>query len=171
MSITLCYTSRKGWHIKAYDLVVLGAGASALMLVSQLCKKGFKNIAVIDHNPKIGMKIKISGGGKCNVTNEDVTQDNYLGSSEFVTSVLQRYTPTHLLKYLQERNVVPKIRSLGQYFCSKDADEVIGALKKDTQGVSFLLSHKILEVSREDDGSYSVHTDREKISAKHLVIV
>ena len=148
----------------------MGAGASALMLVSQLCKKGFKNIAVIDHNPKVGMKIKISGGGKCNVTNEEVSHDNYLGESEFVSSVLQRYTPAQLLEYLKERNVVPKIRSLGQYFCTKDADEVIDALKKETQGVSFLLSYKIDDVSLQENGLYHINTDREMISAKQLVI-
>lgn len=140
------------------------------MLVSQLCQKGFKHIAVIDHNPKIGMKIKISGGGKCNVTNEDVSHNNYLGNSEFVASVLQRYTPAQLLHYLKQRGVVPKIRSLGQYFCMKDAEEVIGALKKDTQGVSFLLSHEIQDVFLEDNGHYQIYTNKGKINAKYLVI-
>ena len=139
-----------------------------MMLSSQLCRKGFKNIALIDHNPKVGMKIKISGGGKCNVTNADVSKENYLGESDFVSTVLQAYTPEQLLEYLKKREVIPKIRSLGQYFCTKDADEVINALKHDAKCASFLLSHKIIDIDKKDE--YFVVTDKGRIRAKHLVI-
>ena len=110
---------KRGADIKSYNLVILGAGASGLMLGSQLVEKGFEDLVIIDHNPRIGMKIKVSGGGKCNVTNEVVNHDNYLGESAFVASVLQRYRPSQLLEFLKQRGVRPKIRSLGQYFCKK----------------------------------------------------
>lgn len=168
LTIRVCYTSKKGVSIKVHDVVILGAGASGLMLASRLSKKGLKDIVVIDHNPKIGMKIKISGGGKCNVTNVDVSKENYLGESEFVSSVLSRYTPSELLNFLKEKGVVPKIRSLGQYFCQKSADEVIFALADDIPDRSFLLSHKILTLGKKD--CYIVHTDRGEIRGKALVI-
>ncbi len=139
------------------------------MLASQLCKRGVKDIAVIDHNPRVGMKIKVSGGGKCNVTNQDVSEDNYLGESTFIRSVLQKYTPSELLKFLKHRGVVPKIRSFGQYFCQKSADEVIDVLKHDAQCAKFFLSHKILRVDKEKD-EYRISTDKQKIVAKHLVV-
>jgi predicted Rossmann fold flavoprotein len=154
--------------IKSYDLVILGAGASALMLASYLSQKGCRNILLIDHNPKPGQKIKISGGGKCNVTNEEVSEDNYLGEPGFVASVLSRYTPQQLLDFLKQKGVVPKIRSLGQYFCTKSADEVIGALRKDIKTADFLLSHEIIDVVK--DEAYTIHTDKTKVKAKHLVI-
>lgn len=138
------------------------------MLASRLNKKAFTDILIVDHNPKIGMKIKISGGGKCNVTNENVDENNYLGDSGFVSSVLQRYTPKQLLKFLKSKGVVPRIRSLGQYFCKKSADEVIEALAQDIPKRQFLLSHKILDISYED--GFIVTTDKTKIKAKHLVI-
>jgi len=148
--------------------VILGAGASGLMVASQLYSKGFKDILIVDHNPKIGMKIKVSGGGKCNVTNEKVSEDNYLGESSFVKGVLQRYTPQELLAFLKTKNVLPSIRSLGQYFCKKSADEVINALKSDIPQGAFLLSHELKSLSFEDD--FIIQTDKKTLKAKHLVI-
>lgn len=139
------------------------------MLASQLCKRGIKDIVIIDHNPRVGMKIKVSGGGKCNVTNKDVSEDNYLGESGFVRSVLREYTSSELLTFLKERGVVPKIRSFGQYFCQKSADEVIDVLKADAQCAKFLLSHKVLSVDKEK-AEYLITTDKQKITAKHLVV-
>ena len=139
------------------------------MLAAQLCKKGAKGIALVDHNPRVGMKIKVSGGGKCNVTNQDVSEDNYLGESGFVRSVLQRYTPSELLDFLKERGVIPKVRSFGQYFCKKSADEVLDVLKADAQCATFLLTHKVVGINKVTD-EYHITTDKGKIVAKHLVI-
>ena len=165
----ILYFTKRILGIKSHEVVILGAGASALMLTAQLCKRGVRDIAVLDHNPRVGMKIKISGGGKCNVTNKEVSADNYLGESTFVKEVLQRYTPDKLLSYLEKRGVIPKIRSLGQYFCQKSADEVINALKKDAECAKFFLSYKVKGVEKSDEG-YIVHTDKGKISSKYLVI-
>lgn len=159
---------KQGERIKSYNLVILGAGASGLMLGSQLFEKGVEDFAIIDHNPQVGMKIKVSGGGKCNVTNEIVNEDNYLGESAFVKTVLQRYKPCELLDFLKERGVIPTIRSLGQYFCKKSADEVISALVQKIPQKSLLLSHKIQSI--EKNGDFIIQTDKTKISAKHLVI-
>jgi len=138
------------------------------MLGAQLVKKGFKDFVILDHNPQVGMKIKVSGGGKCNVTNETVSEDNYLGEQSFVRSVLQRYTPVQLLAFLKERGVNPKIRSLGQYFCKKSADEVINALIQHIPKNTLLLSQKIFSIKKDED--FIVQTDKVNISAKHLVI-
>lgn len=159
---------KQGERIKSYNLVILGAGASGLMLGSQLLEKGVEDFVIIDHNPQVGMKIKVSGGGKCNVTNEIVNEDNYLGESAFVKTVLQRYRPCELLDFLKERGVIPTIRSLGQYFCKKSADEVISALVQKIPQKSLLLSHKIQSI--EKNGDFIIQTDKTKISAKHLVI-
>lgn len=140
------------------------------MLASRLSQQGFKNIALIDHNPSIAMKIKVSGGGKCNVTNAQVSAENYLGNSAFVSAVLARYTPLELLSFLKEKGVVPKIRSLGQYFCQKSAEEVIGALHRESRDADFFLSHKLLDLSLDTSDSYIVHTDKAEFRAKHLVI-
>ncbi len=139
------------------------------MLAAQLCKKGVKGVALVDHNPRVGMKIKISGGGKCNVTNENVSEDNYLGEAGFVGSVLKRYSPSDLLAFLKEEGVIPKIRSLGQYFCTKSADEVINVLRNQAQCTKLLLSHKIISVEKNADEFY-IQTDKTTLLAKHLVV-
>ncbi len=149
--------------------MILGAGASGLMLATQLFEKGVKDILILDHNPKVGMKLKVSGGGKCNVTNEDVSEDNYYGDKEFVKSVLHRYSPMELLSFLKRKGVVPKIRSLGQYFCQKSADEVINALKQSIPENSIRLSRKVHAVRLHEKG-YLIQTDKEEFATKHLVI-
>ena len=138
------------------------------MLATQLYAKGFDDIVIIEHNPRIAMKIKVSGGGKCNVTNEKVDEDNYLGEDGFLKKVLSSYTPKELLNFLNARNVHPSIRSLGQYFCKKSADEVINALQIGIPKKAFLLSRKVLSVEKKDD--YIIHTDKGDIQAEHLVI-
>ncbi len=172
-TITLCYNlkdgdTQKGKRIKSHDLVILGAGASGLMLGTQLFERGFDDFVIIDHNAQSGMKIKVSGGGKCNVTNESVSEDNYLGEPGFVKAVLNRYTPAQLLDFLKHKGVFPKIRSLGQYFCKKSADEVIGALSSTLPPKALLLSQKILDV--EKDTGFTVKTDKMQIHCRHLVV-
>jgi predicted Rossmann fold flavoprotein len=159
---------KKGEIIKTYDVIVLGAGASALMLVSQLCKQGFNNVLVLEHNAEVGMKIKVSGGGKCNVTNEKVDENNYLGDNTFVKTVLDAYSPAELLAFLKAEGVEPKVRSLGQYFCKKSADEVINVFKKKSECVKIVLNEKVLEVTKEE--FFTVKTQGRTFQAKKLVI-
>lgn len=89
-----------------YDVAIIGAGASGLMLASQL--KNLK-ICLIDTNEMIGAKIKVSGGGKCNITNKNVSSEHYLGCKEFVQTVLESFDNQALLKFLNQNNVSPKI--------------------------------------------------------------
>jgi len=138
------------------------------MIGSKLYENGFKDFVIVDHNPRIGMKVKVSGGGKCNVTNENVTENNYLGNETFVKNVLQRYTPKELLDFLKSKNVIPKIRSLGQYFCQKSADEVIHALSSRLPKSVFLLSEKIKSVAHNE--GFIIQTDKTSIRAEYLVV-
>ena len=172
LTISLCYTflikKNEGQTIHTHKLIILGAGASGLMLATELYAKGFDDIIIIEHNPRIAMKIKVSGGGKCNVTNEEVNADNYLGETSFVKNVLRAYTPKELLAFLNQRKVYPSIRSLGQYFCKKSADEVINALQMGISKEAFLLSRKVLSVEKNEH--YKIHTDKGIVQAEHLVI-
>ena len=74
-----------------YELVIIGAGASGLMAASQSNKK---NICIIDANKKIGAKIKISGGAKCNISNKFMSTNSFLGDSLFVQEVLDKFDET-----------------------------------------------------------------------------
>ena len=72
-----------------YDIAIIGAGTSGLMSASWLPDR---SIAIIDTNSKIGLKILASGGGKCNITNQNVTYKNYLGDKEFIEKALNNFT-------------------------------------------------------------------------------
>jgi len=75
--------------MKIYDVVILGAGASGLMCASHLNKR--LSVAMVETNPKIAQKLKISGGGKCNITNVSVSEKNFDGDREFISSVLDGF--------------------------------------------------------------------------------
>src|SRR5690606_11741634 len=92
--------------LMVYDVAIIGAGASGLMLAAQLKDL---NICLIDTNETIGAKIKVSGGGKCNITNKYVNSEHYLGCKEFVQTVLDGFDNQALLKFLNQNGVTPKI--------------------------------------------------------------
>lgn len=108
--------------MKIYDVLILGAGASSLMCASHLDKKF--SVAIVDVNGKIAVKLKISGGSKCNVTNVEVSEYNYDGDSEFISNVLDSFSKEDLLNYLRTNGVEPVIRKDCYYFCKDSSDEI-----------------------------------------------
>ena len=150
-----------------YDIAIIGAGASGLMLASQIKNK---KVILIDSNAKIGEKIKVSGGAKCNITNEYVKNSNYLGNPEFVETILNQYTKDDLLKFLNKNGVNPKINAKlvkGTYFCN-NSQEVITMFSKLITHVELQLNTKVDKV--EYTNKFIVHTSRGKIEANKLVV-
>lgn len=140
------------------------------MLASSLDKKEFKNICLIDTNAKVGAKIKISGGAKCNITNELVTEKNYLGDRSFVKELLKNYTKDDLLKFLNKNNVFPKLNPKivkGTYFCNSSQD-VVDMFTKLTTHVKKYLNTKVVDV--EHNKVFKIKTANGTIEAKKLVV-
>ncbi|MDD4328529.1 MAG: aminoacetone oxidase family FAD-binding enzyme [Aliarcobacter sp.] len=153
-----------------YDIAIIGAGASALMLASNLDKKKFENICIIDTNAKIGSKIKVSGGAKCNITNELVTASNYLGDREFVAELLEKFSKNELLAFLNKNGVFPKINPKivkGTYFCNSSQD-VIDMFTKLTTHVKKYLNTTVLDI--DFDKHFKIKTDSKTIEAKKVVV-
>jgi predicted Rossmann fold flavoprotein len=151
--------------LNSFDIVIIGAGASGLMFAS---KYKDRDIAIIDANQDIAQKIKISGGGRCNITNQNVSVDNYLGEKEFVDSVLESFTPDDLLDFLQQRECNPIIRKDGQYFCKESSSEIINIFKKEIKDLKLFLDTRVLSVKKDD--KFIIKTNREEFTAKRLVI-
>ncbi len=149
----------------SYDLAIVGAGASGLMVAS---KYQNLNIAIIESNSKIARKIKISGGGRCNVTNSSVTANNYLGDASFISPILANFTQSDLLDFLNTNGCFPKIRKSGQYFCIRSSEEVIDILTKQTDKATFFLNTIVKEVTKDDE--FIIKTDKQEIRAKKLVV-
>lgn len=148
-----------------YDLVIVGAGASGLMVASRY--KDMK-IAVVDKNSKIAQKIKISGGGRCNITNSNVSEKNYLGNPTFVKEILDSYDQNRLLSFLKDRGCVPVLEKDSQYFCKNSSDEIINIFKNEVSNCSFFLNQSVIQITKKDN--FTIKTDRETLEAKSVVV-
>ncbi|MFV7789772.1 NAD(P)/FAD-dependent oxidoreductase [Aliarcobacter lanthieri] len=148
----------------------MGAGASGLMFASNLDKKKYQNICLIESNNKIGQKIKVSGGAKCNITNNFVTKNNYLGEESFVQNILENFSKDDLLKFLNKNKVFPKINEKivkGTYFCNSSQD-VIDMFSFLTTHIKKYLDTKVLDL--DFDTNFKIKTSRGVIEAKKVVV-
>lgn len=129
-----------------------------------------KKIAIIESNAKIGQKIKISGGAKCNITNENVSFKNYLGDKEFVKNSLDFFSNKDLLSFLNKNGVYPKVNPKivkGTYFCNSSQD-VIDMFTKLTSHTKKFLNTKVIDVKY--DKEFLVNTSKGLIKAKNLIV-
>jgi predicted flavoprotein YhiN len=107
------------------DIIIIGAGASALMLASLLPEN---SAVIIESNAKPGAKILISGGGKCNITNAYMGSEYYVGDSTFVEASIDFFDERSLLSWLEDRQLIPVLRKEHQYFCQDSAKELLNVL-------------------------------------------
>lgn len=154
--------------MKHFDVIILGAGAGGLMCAAQLAEKTSLKIAIIEGNSKPALKLKASGGGKCNLTNVEVDASHFLGNESLVSNALRAFSKEALLEYFHNGGLRPVIRKERYYFCPKSSDEVISILLGRSRGCEMLLGHKILSVA--GNAPFVVTTDKEKFSAQNIVV-
>jgi predicted Rossmann fold flavoprotein len=152
--------------MKKFDVLILGGGASGLMCAAWLNQNSSLHVGIIEVNSKLAQKLKISGGGKCNITNVDVSKEHFLGDGDFVDAVLKEFSKENLLNFLQKRGLKPVIRKNRYYFCPKSSDEIINILKKDALKTQMILNEKILSVK----DSFTIKTDKSTYQANNLVV-
>ena len=156
--------------MKAFDAVVLGAGAAGMMCALQAGRRG-RRVALIDHSPKIGMKILISGGGRFNFTNTGAGPSNYLSSNpSFCRSVLARFTPDQFIQMVRDNGIAFHEKKLGQLFCDGSAKLIVDMLTRECRGsgAEFFAPHRVERVDKAE--GFQVTTDREVFSAPSLVV-
>ncbi len=151
-----------------YDILILGAGAGGLMCAAQLREKTNFKIAVVEGNSRPALKLKASGGGKCNLTNVEVDETHFLGDETLVAHALSVFSKEALLNYFYNGGLRPVIRKERYYFCPKSSDEVIAILLGRSSGSDLLLGHKILSMS--GNNPFNVITDKGTFSAKKVVV-
>jgi len=152
------------------DVVIIGAGASGMMCAIESGKRG-RSVLVIDHADKIGKKIRISGGGRCNFTNINTHSTNYLSNNpHFCKSALSRFAPRDFISLLEKHGIKYEERDLGQLFCQGSAEEIIRMLEKESNdsGVEIILNCHIMYVKKED--SFIISTDHGIFESESLVI-
>jgi predicted Rossmann fold flavoprotein len=115
----------------SYDVVVLGAGAAGMMCAAQAGKRGRK-VLLLDHGEKVGRKILISGGGRCNFTNIHAKAENFLSENpHFAKSALARYTPADFVALVQRHGIKFHEKTLGQLFCDDSARQIVAMLERE----------------------------------------
>lgn len=157
--------------LKKYDCIIVGAGAAGLMCALTASARGRKTL-LLERNEKPGAKILISGGGRCNFTNETAHAGAYLSQNpHFAKSALSRYGPAEFLELLASHQVTWHEKTLGQLFCDQRAARILEVLLEECTrgGVRLEAGVDIETVSSEQDG-YRLTSSKGEFLAPKLVL-
>jgi predicted Rossmann fold flavoprotein len=162
-------SSASSSSVKCFDALIVGGGAAGLMCAIEAGKRG-RRVAVIEHAERLGKKILISGGGRCNFTNLHCGPGNFLSANpHFAKSALARYTPADFIALVEKHGIPYHEKTLGQLFCDRSARDILAMLETECRdaGVSIFLNENIREVRR--PAEFVVATANGEFSAPVLV--
>jgi predicted Rossmann fold flavoprotein len=151
-------------------VIVLGAGAAGLMCAIEAGKRG-RRVVVLDHSERIGRKILISGGGRCNFTNVHCRPENFLSRNpHFAKSALARYTPADFISLIEQHRIPYHEKTLGQLFSDRSAQDVLTMLEEECRRAKVEIVNKsiISEVSR--PGGFVVRASSGEFHAPTVVV-
>jgi predicted Rossmann fold flavoprotein len=137
-----------------YDVIILGAGAAGLMCAIEAGKRR-RRVLVLERADRIGKKILISGGGRCNFTNLHSSPENFISANpHFAKSALARYTPADFIRLVETYRIPYHEKKLGQLFCDRAANEITAMLEQECHlaGVEILCNTKVNEVRKDGVG-------------------
>lgn len=154
------------------DVVIIGAGAAGLMCAIEAGKRG-RRVLVLDHANKVGKKILMSGGGRCNFTNEQISPSKFISHNpHFCKSALSRYTQWDFIALVQKHQIAYHHKTLGQLFCDESAKDIVAMLLKEAEwaGVSIRLNTPVKSLEKLADKTFIVKTAQESITCESLVV-
>jgi len=160
--------------VNDFDVIIIGAGAAGFMTAITAGRLGKKTL-LIDHSAKIGEKIRISGGGRCNFTNKYAGPDNYISSNPFFArSALAGYQPHDFIALVEKHKIHYHEKKLGQLFCDEGSYQIIEMLKKEISKlpVRLLSGLRVSDVNYRADENlrFEVLTEKESFFSHSLVI-
>ena len=164
--------------MNSFDVVIIGAGAAGLFCAGVAGQLGCK-VLLIDHSEKIAEKIRISGGGRANFTNRDVTAANFLSDNpKFCRSALANYTPQHFIELITRHGIAFHEKHKGQLFCDRSAEDLITMLlaECDAGQVTRWQPCSVKSIAMSSNGgamnekSYEIQTDRGPVQAPAVVV-
>src|SRR5438309_1743705 len=121
--------------MKVFNAIILGGGAAGLMCALEAGKRG-RRVAVLERSERIGKKILISGGGRCNFTNTHCRPENFLSANpHFAKSALARYAPADFITLVEKHRIAYHEKTLGQLFCDGSASQIVGMLEEECRSV------------------------------------
>lgn len=142
-----------------FDVVIIGGGAAGLMCAITAGKHR-RRVLVIEHANRVGKKILMSGGGRCNFTNLGVTANNYLSANpHFCKSALARYTPEDFIALVEQHNIAYHEKEFGQLFCDDSSKQIVRMLLDECIAVDVRIetSCSVTRVQR-DENSFRIET-------------
>ena len=154
-----------------YDVIIIGAGAAGMMSAIEAGKRGRK-VLLVDHYKKIGEKIRISGGGRCNFTNINTNPNKFLSQNpKFVRSALSQYTQNDFINLINKYEIKFHEKKLGQLFCDHSAQQIVEMLLKECElaNVTILKEFFIKNIEKDND-QYLVSTETEQYSSESLIV-
>ncbi|MGB3748033.1 MAG: NAD(P)/FAD-dependent oxidoreductase [Rhodanobacter sp.] len=153
------------------DVLIIGAGAAGLMCAIAAGQRG-RRVLVVDHANKVGKKILMSGGGRCNFTNTGVTPANYLSANpHFAKSALARYTPWDFIALVEKHRIAYHEKELGQLFCDDSSKQIVRMLLDEcaAAGATVEANCGVQDVRKTPEG-FGVRTARGEVHAESLVV-
>src|SRR6202166_387198 len=156
--------------MEAFDVVIIGAGAAGLMCAMTAGSRG-RRVLVLEHSDQPGAKILISGGGRCNFTNLEVTPERFLSANpHFCKSALSRYSQNDFIALVERHRIRYHEKTLGQLFCDGSGREILAMLLKEcaASAVDLRTSHRITAVTRAD--RFRIETNNASFDAQALVL-
>jgi len=158
--------------VKHHDVIIIGAGAAGLMCAATAGYRG-RDVLVLDNAKQAGRKILISGGGRCNFTNQKVEPNNFICSNaHFVKSALARYRSSDFIDLVERHGIEYHERDHGQLFCNDSAKEIVTMLLTECEwaGAQIKLRTEISEISQNEQGQFVLVTDKEHYTCDSLVM-
>ena len=158
--------------MREFDALVIGGGAAGLMCAITAGQRGLR-VGVIEHANRVGKKILMSGGGRCNFTNTGTTPANYLsGNPHFCKSALARYTPWHFIEMVERHRIAYHEKELGQLFCDESSKLIVKMLMDEctAAGVRVLTSCGVDRVGAMGERDFRVDTVAGTFRAPALVV-
>ncbi|WP_392565910.1 NAD(P)/FAD-dependent oxidoreductase [Utexia brackfieldae] len=153
------------------EITIIGAGAAGLFCAGILGQQG-RNVTVIDNGKRVGRKILMSGGGKCNFTNMTVSAENYISANpHFCKSALSRYTQWDFLDLVSQYNIAWHERDHGQLFCDHSAQDIVNMLVQECQKgqIKFQLQTQFESLQATDTG-FQITTDKGTIFSQKVIV-
>ena len=114
-----------------FDVIIIGAGAAGMMCAAQAGQRG-RRVLLIEHTDKLGERIRISGGGRCNFTNREVSAAHFLSQNpHFCRSALAQYSQHDFIALVERHRIAFEERDHGQLFCLDSAKQIIEMLRRE----------------------------------------
>jgi predicted Rossmann fold flavoprotein len=153
-----------------YDVIIIGAGAAGLFCAIEAGKRGRK-VLVLEHSDRVGKKIAISGGGRCNFTNLGASPDNFVSANpHFCKSALARYSPADFIRLVEKHNIAYYEKKLGQLFCRESSQQIIDMLLRECAdaGVEIRCGCEVRQLSKSD--AFTLDTNQGALVASSVVV-